>query len=91
MAQMTIQLRVDPQSGKKDIIVSLRGDDESLPHEHEQLHRKLVEKLIQGGLLTAAEVGQIIVERESEEGTSAPAGQGSTAAEETSQRPSLSQ
>jgi hypothetical protein len=64
MAEMTIRLRCDPATGKKDIVVSLRSDADALPHEHDQLHRQLVEKLIQGGLVGPEEVGQIIVERE---------------------------
>jgi hypothetical protein len=64
MAEMTIRLRCDPATGKKDIIVTLRSDEDALPHEHEQQHRALVEKLITGGLLKATEMGQIIVERE---------------------------
>ena len=67
MAEMTIQLRCDPNSGKKDIVVSLTSDSDSLPHEHEQLHRQLVDKLIEGGVLSASEVGKLIVEREEEE------------------------
>ena len=66
MAQMTIQLKIDPATGKKDIIISLRGDDDSLPHEHEQRHKALVDKLIEGGVLQASEVGKIVVEREEE-------------------------
>jgi len=68
MAEMTIRLRCDPATGKKDIIVSLRSDEDTLPHEHEQMHQRLVDKLIHGGLLKPAEVGQVIVERESVEG-----------------------
>jgi hypothetical protein len=72
MAEMTIHLRCDPATGKKDIIVTLRSDADALPHEHEQMHQQLVEKLIHGGLLRAAEVGQVIVEREQSEGEAAP-------------------
>ena len=67
MAEMTIRLRCDPATGKKDILISLRSDADALPHEHEQQHRALVEKLIDKGLLKAEELGQIIVEREEEE------------------------
>lgn len=72
MAEMTLQLRIDPATGKKDIIIALRGDDDSLPHEHEQQHKALVEKLIEGGLVSASELGQIIVERLPEEREGAP-------------------
>ncbi len=71
MAEMTIRLQIDPVTNKKNIIVSLSSDADALPHEHEQQHRVLVEKLIQGGLLKASELGQIIIEREEE--TSEPA------------------
>ena len=67
MAEMTISLRIDPATGKKDIIVTLRSNPDALPHEHEQRHRALVDRLIEGGLLKASEVGQVIVEREETE------------------------
>lgn len=67
MPEMTIRLRCDPETGKKDIIISLRSDEDALPHEHEQMHQALVEKLVHGGVIQAAEVGNIIVEREQEE------------------------
>jgi hypothetical protein len=67
MAEMTIRLRCDPATGKKDIVITLRSDEDALPHEHEQQHRALVEKLIHGGLLKPSEVGQIVVEREQPE------------------------
>jgi hypothetical protein len=73
MAEMTIRLRCDPATGKKDIVISLRSDEDALPQEHEQRHRALVEKLIDGGLLKAGELGQIVVEREQPEGRPAAA------------------
>ena len=66
MAEMTIRLRINPETGKKDIVVSLRSDDDSLPHEHEQQHKELVDKLIEGGLLTEGEAGGVVIEREEE-------------------------
>ena len=68
MAEMTIRLRIDPTTGKKDIVVGLHSDEDSLPQEHEQLHRQLVDRLIEGGLLKAGEQGKLIVEREAKEG-----------------------
>ena len=64
MAEMTIRLQTDPLTGKKDIIVDLRSDEDALPHEHEEQHRALVRRLIEGGLVKAEELGQVIVERE---------------------------
>jgi hypothetical protein len=68
MAEMTIRLRCDPETGKKDIIISLSSDADALPHEHEQQHRELVEKLLNRGILKESELGKIIVEREEEQG-----------------------
>jgi FtsH ternary system domain X3-analog len=72
---MTIRLIPDPATGKKNIIISLRSDSDAMPHEHEQQHRALVEKLIEGGLMKESELGKITVEREEEK---APAGPVST-------------
>lgn len=72
MPEMTIRLQVDPETGKKDIVVSLRSDDDALPHEHEQLHRDLVDQLIEGGVVQAGEVGKIVVEREEDGAVSEP-------------------
>ena len=66
MGEMTIRLQCDPVTGKKDIIVTLRSDEDALPHEHEQQHKALIDQLIEGGTLKAGEVGQVIVEREEE-------------------------
>jgi FtsH ternary system domain X3-analog len=71
MAEMTIQLRCDPETGKRDIIVQLGSDADSTPQEHEQLHRELVDRLVNGGILKAGEAGKLIVEREPEKGASA--------------------
>ncbi|MCI0460968.1 MAG: hypothetical protein L0Z62_28815 [Gemmataceae bacterium] len=67
MAEMTIRLRCDPETGKKDIIISLRSDADALPHEHEQQHRALVEKLLEQGIVKETELGRIVVEREQKE------------------------
>ena len=63
MAQMLIILRRDPQSGKQNIIVKLDSDPDALPIEHEQLHRRLVEKLVGTGL-NPEDLGEIVIERE---------------------------
>ncbi len=64
MAEMTIRLRTDPVTGKKDIIVDLKSDEDALPHEHEQQHRALVQKLLEGGVVKAEELGKVVVRRD---------------------------
>ncbi len=87
MAEMTIQLVCDPETGKKDIVVTLRSDEDALPHEHEQQHRALVDKLIEGGMLKAGEVGKIVVERET--AAEEPAAEAAKAQQEERQSQSL--
>ena len=63
MAEMLIILRRDPQTGKQNIIVKLESDPDALPIEHEQMHKKLVEKLIGKGV-DPVDLGELIIERE---------------------------
>jgi hypothetical protein len=63
MALMTIMLRRDPQTGKQNVVIKLDSEADALPHEHEQMHRQLVEKLIGHGL-DPEDLGEIVVERE---------------------------
>jgi tryptophanase len=86
MAEVTIRLRIDPATGKKDIIISMESDDDALPHEHEQQHKAIVNKLLEGGVVKAAEVGQIVVEREEKQPIAAP-----TPAEPQSERQATEQ
>jgi len=67
MAEMEIRLRRDPATGKQDIHISLRSDADALPHEHEQMHRAVVEKLLGKGILKADDIGKVVVERETQE------------------------
>lgn len=73
MAELTIRLRRDPKTGKKHVVVQYHSDEDALPIEHEEDHKRLVDQLIAGGALKAAEVGDIIVERLPEEGVPAEA------------------
>lgn len=70
MAELTIRLRRDPQSGKQDIVITLRSDEDALPHEHEQMHRELVEKVI-----GKENVGKVVVEREPGKEPTSPIGE----------------
>jgi hypothetical protein len=75
MAEMIIQLRRDPQTGKQTVTIKLHSDPDALPHEHEQMHRELVEKLINKGLLSAEELENVVIEREQPQAAPAvPAG-----------------
>jgi hypothetical protein len=63
MAEMLIVLRRDPKTGKQNIVVKLDSDPDALPIEHEQLHKRLVEKLVGKGL-KPEDLGEVIITRE---------------------------
>jgi len=65
MAEITIVFRRDPATGKKEIVVHLESDADTLPHEHEKGHREIVEKLIGRPV---ADNEEIVVERIVKEG-----------------------
>jgi hypothetical protein len=66
MAELTIRLVVDPDTRKKNVIIAYHGDEDALPMEHEDEHRRLVDRLIEGGALSAAELGKVVIQREQE-------------------------
>ncbi len=76
MPEMTIRLITDPDTRKKNIIISLQGDEDALPHEHEQMHRAIVNKILNRGLVTETELGTITVEREEDKEPAAPVSSG---------------
>ena len=60
MAELTIMLRRDPNTGKQNIIIKLDSDPDALPMEHEQKHRQLVQEVTG---LKLEDQGELIVER----------------------------
>lgn len=64
MPELTLKLTIDPKTGKKTLVADYHSDADALPHEHEDEHRRLVRKLVEGLPLDGS--GDIIVERESE-------------------------
>ncbi len=62
MASATLRLSVDPATGKRTITIDYASDADILPHEHEEAHRGLVEKLFEGGIAKPGDT--IVVERE---------------------------
>ncbi len=62
MASATIRLSVDPTTGKRTVTIAYASDADALPHEHEEAHRQVVEKLFEGGIAKPGDA--IVVERE---------------------------
>ena len=70
MADVTIRFRHNPKTGKRELLISYDSDDDALPHEHEQDHRAIVEKVLGRSI---GDNETVIVERVKKE--SAPAEQ----------------
>ncbi len=64
MPSARIRLDVDPTTKKRTVVISYESDEDALPHEHEEAHRALVDKLIERGIVGAGD--SIVVEREGE-------------------------
>ena len=67
MADVIIRLIVNKATGKKDVVISYVSDSDALPIEHEDEHRRVVDKLLEKGALKAAELGEIVITREQAE------------------------
>ena len=55
--RLGVSRSTDPETGKHDIIIDMKSDEDALPHEHEQMHRELVEKVI-----GKDNVGKVVIE-----------------------------
>jgi hypothetical protein len=60
MADLILRLRVDPATGKRELVIDYTSDADALPIEHEDAHRQLADKLVDGGLRS----GNVVVTRE---------------------------
>ena len=54
MAEITVKMRYDTETGKKEIWIDYESDRDALPFEHEAKHRDIVHKVLGKG------VGQVI-------------------------------
>lgn len=62
MAELVLRLRVDPATGRREVVVDYHSDSDALPIEHEEEHRLLASKVVEGGLHS----GKVEVSREQE-------------------------
>ena len=60
MGQITIRLRFNTNTGKKDILIEYESEEDATGWEHEKKHKRIVEDLIGKGLLEEEELGQVI-------------------------------
>lgn len=70
MASAHIRLEVDPVTRKRTVVISYESEADALPHEHEEAHRRVVQKLFEKGLVGDGDT--IVVEREGAAAPGAP-------------------
>ena len=63
MAVITIILR-RLETGRHEVRIEFRSDDDAMPHEHEVQHRQIVTQLLPALVFTEARDAQVRVERE---------------------------
>ncbi len=63
MGDITIRMQYNLKTGKKDVWIDLVSEADSLPLEHEQDHRRIVEQLLGKGVLQGDELGEVEVRR----------------------------
>jgi hypothetical protein len=50
MAELVLRLRVDPVTGRRELVIDYASDADALPMEHEEEHRRLAGRVLDGGL-----------------------------------------
>ncbi len=63
MPRLILYLFGDPRGGRRDLVVDLRPEADTTAFEHEQDHRRLVDRLLHGGTFRAAAEDRVVVER----------------------------
>jgi len=63
MSNIKIHVRINHETGLRDIIIEYESDADSLPIEHEQRHMEIVHELVDSGVVKAEELGEIGVTR----------------------------
>jgi hypothetical protein len=80
MSEAILSLRVNPETGKRVLSVDYLTDSDALPIEHEQEHKILAARLLEGGLTNS----KVTVTREGESAPPSP-GQATQAPQRTPQ------
>jgi hypothetical protein len=61
MAELTLRLVIDPETGKKDLWIDYHSDADATPDEHEEDHRALVRRILSASDIPPASIGRVWV------------------------------
>ena len=63
MARLILRLFYDPRRARRDIVIDLASDADTVPFEHEQQHKSLLDRIVNGGTFAAARDGRVVIDR----------------------------
>ncbi|MHC4662417.1 MAG: hypothetical protein ACYS8W_12075 [Planctomycetota bacterium] len=63
MGEIKIHFSFNRKTGRTDLTIDYLSDSSLMPHEHEERHEEIVERLIEGGAIRREDVGNIEVRR----------------------------
>ncbi len=66
MAEVTIRLRHNPETGERELVVAFESDSDALPFEHEQDHRGAVEALLGASVTQLQQAAEVSREEQPE-------------------------
>jgi len=75
MPDVILRIRVDPATGKRELVIDYTSDADALPFEHEDAHRKVANQVVEGGLAS----DKLEVTREAEQPVEEAPASGATA------------
>jgi hypothetical protein len=60
LGQITIKLRANRETGKKDIVIEYESEEDMTGWEHEKRHKRILEDLVGQGVLEEGEFGEVV-------------------------------
>ena len=63
MGEIKIHFSFNRKTGRTDLTVDYASDRSMMPHEHEERHEEIVERLIEGGVIRREDIGNVEVKR----------------------------
>ncbi len=70
MAHITLQLRIDPVSQKREVRIGYESDADALPMEHEEDHAAVVRRVVGNAPMTRVHASEGLLESVAEPPTS---------------------
>ncbi|TET34117.1 MAG: hypothetical protein E3J72_15200 [Planctomycetota bacterium] len=63
MGEIQIHFKYNRNTGRTDLTIDYVSDKSMMPHEHEERHEEIVDRLIEGGVIRREDIGNVEVRR----------------------------